>query len=76
MVWHRIGWLACITPIESVIQQPRKEKDMSNYDERVFARSGAHELAPEELEILSSNLHTSLPCTFEPPNFHDGECAL
>jgi hypothetical protein len=49
---------------------------MSNYDERVFARSGAHELAPEELEILSSNLHTSLPCTFEPPNFHDGECAL
>jgi len=76
MAWHRIGWFACISPIEQRDPKPRKEKDMSNYDERVFARTGAHELAAEELEILSSSLHTSLPCTFEPPNFHDGECAL
>lgn len=49
---------------------------MSIYDGRVLGRIGAHELSPEELEALSGDIHTSLPCTFEPPDFHDGECSL
>ena len=42
---------------------------------RVLGRIGARVLSQEELENLDGSLHTQMPCTFEPPTFHDGECS-
>jgi hypothetical protein len=42
---------------------------------RVLGRMGARTLTQEELKVLGGNFGTQLPCTFEPPNFHDGECS-
>ncbi len=42
---------------------------------RVLGRIGARELKPEEMEVIGGGFGTQMPCTFEPPNFHDGECS-
>lgn len=46
-----------------------------NYDNRVYGRIGARELTLEEQKKVGGAFGTALPCTFEPPNFFDGECA-
>lgn len=44
-------------------------------ENRVLGRIGARVLTQQELEVLDGSFSTQLPCTFEPPNFHDGECS-
>jgi len=46
---------------------------MSNHHNRVLIRAGARELTQQEVEKVHAGLGTATSCTFEPPNFKDGD---
>ena len=52
---------------------PSKEKKMSKNTDRVLIRKGARELSQQEIEKVRGAFGTQTSCTFEPPNFTDGD---
>lgn len=46
---------------------------MSNNTDRVLIRRGARELSQQEVEKVRGAFGTQTSCTFEPPNFVDGD---
>lgn len=46
---------------------------MENHNSRVLVRKGARELSQQEIERVQGARGTATLCTFEPPNFKDGD---
>lgn len=46
---------------------------MSNHHDRVLVRKGARELSQQEVDRVQGGRSTATLCSFEPPNFKDGD---